>query len=235
MLEIIQDAFSTPGQSVGHISYVLIIVSMLMRDIFWLRIFAVLSGFVELWYRLAFIHDPVSVFWETIFIAVNVVQLALLWNDHFRVRFTPDEEQFVQAIVPHLHRVRAHKLVKTGQWRTFAPGQYLTHDGQLAPELVFISTGQVDIKKAGVSVALCSTGDFIGEMSIITGEPASADAVAKTEVSCLCFERSALGELTGSEADLRHALEASFNRNLAAKLVKANDQKTVATAEHVPG
>ena len=225
MFHEIQDAFSSPVQAIAHLSYLLLVVSMMMRDMTRLRVLAVTAGVVEIFYRVNFLYDPVSIFWKSLFILVNLVQLAILWYEHMRASFSEDEEHFIKTIVPGLRRARAHKLVRAGTWKNAMPGERLTTDGVVVPDLMFISGGAVRIEKAGQIVAVCADGDFIGEMSFITGEPASADAIADRPVRYLSFERAALGRLLDAEPELRAALEASFNRNLIDKLVKSNDDR----------
>ena len=41
------DAFTDPGALVGHFAYVLLIVSMMMRSMHWLRFFAIGAGSVS--------------------------------------------------------------------------------------------------------------------------------------------------------------------------------------------
>lgn len=223
MLEELQTAFATPASAVGHFTYGLLVVSMIMRNMTWLRIVAILSGLLAIFYRLYLVPDAVSVLWETAFVLVNVVQLAISWVQHMRARFSEEEAEFVQMIVPILPRALAHKLMRIGSWRNFAEGERLTSDGVVVPDLMFIVSGAALIEKNGQPVATCKRGDFVGEMSFITGAPASADVFASGEVRCLCFERSRLKRLLEKEPDIRSALDASFSRNLIDKLVSSNE------------
>ena len=56
--------FIDPNNLVGHTAYVLLIVSMMMRSMRWLRIFAIGAGSVSAIYYWAQ-ADYESVFWET--------------------------------------------------------------------------------------------------------------------------------------------------------------------------
>ena len=91
------------------------------------------------------------------------------------------------------------------------------------PELMFVSQGSARIEKGGQLVADCNRGDFIGEMSFISGAPATATAIAAEPLRYLGFERAALDKALRAEPVLRFALQASFNRNLIAKLDKSSD------------
>ncbi|MEO1158958.1 MAG: cyclic nucleotide-binding domain-containing protein, partial [Pseudomonadota bacterium] len=71
----LESAFSTGGM-VGHFAYLLLVVSMLMRRMFLLRIFVILSATIAIAYALFWLKDPIGVFWESLLVVVNAVQLA---------------------------------------------------------------------------------------------------------------------------------------------------------------
>ena len=224
LIQELRDAFSTPGQALLHLSFLLLVVSMTMRDIAALRALAIASGVASICYRMFFVYDPVSVLWQSLLIGVNVVQLAILWAERFRARLSDDEEFFIATVIPTVHRSKARKLIRTGHVITVEAGERLTTDGVLVPKLMFVVEGVVRIDKHGQQVATCSRGDFLGEMSVVTGEPASADAFAATAVRYLAFSREPLQRVLSADTELRHALESSFNRNLIGKLVKTNSR-----------
>jgi hypothetical protein len=60
-------------------------------------------------------------------------------------------------------------------------------------------------------------------MSFLTGNLASATAKAVTPVKLLAFEDQRLRPAIEVETALRRTLEAALSRNLAEKLVRAND------------
>jgi CRP-like cAMP-binding protein len=80
----------------------------------------------------------------------------------------------------------------------------------------------MQIERAGRIVAVCGPGDFVGEMSFVTGAPASATAIAAKPMRYLAFEQARLRAAIEADNDLRQALDASLNHNLVGKLAKAN-------------
>ncbi len=222
LLDVLRDSFSSPLQTFAHLSYLLLIVSMMMQSMLWLRILAVSSGLVEIAYRVSFLYDPVSIFWETLFISVNLLQLGLIWFQDRRHQFSHEERHFLESVCPQITGQRARKLLSIGVWHRAQPGTQLTWKGQMVPYLMFVSSGDVRVEVEGRVVGKCTKGDFLGEISFITEEPATADSFAATEVRYLAFERYALSKLLSAEYELAHTLESSFNRNLIEKLVKTN-------------
>ena len=56
------EQFATPGKLVGHLSYMLLVGSMLMRSMKWLRMIAISAGVVSAVYRFFWLKDFVTVF-----------------------------------------------------------------------------------------------------------------------------------------------------------------------------
>ena len=215
----------TDGHAFGHLGYLLLVASMMMRKIAILRGLAIASGVASVVYALFFVYDPVTVVWQSLFVGVNVIQVAILEYDRWRAHVSDDEEHFIETVVPNLHRALSLKLIRAGTWKTANADEPLAIEGRMVPELVFVSDGKVRIEKDGQTVAQCTRGDFVGEISFITHQPATADAFAVGLVRYLSFEREALRRVLAAERELRHALESSFNRNLIDKLVKSNESK----------
>jgi CRP-like cAMP-binding protein len=211
-----------PSHLLTHLPYALLVISMLMNDMGWLRAIAIAAGIIRIINRAFFEIDPIIVFWEVIFVAVNVVQLAILWYYAKRHRFSEDEQRFAAIMPTGIDRRTIRRLLRLAKLRHAPEGEKLTEEGRTVTELVFISDGVMQIEQAGRIVAVCGPGDFVGEMSFVTGAPASATAVAARPMRYLAFEQARLRAAVEADNDLRQALDASLNHNLVGKLAKAN-------------
>ena len=218
------DAFTDPANLVGHIAYVFLIGSMMMRSMHWLRLFAIAAGAISAVYYFT-LSDYVSVFWESLFSLVNVIQLSLLAIENRRGKFSEEEQLFFESVLRNVERAHARALIKAGNWFDVKVGETLVIQGTWPKRLKFIVSGHAQISVDGNEIAFVGPGDFLGEMSYLTGKAATATATAITPVRFLSFERSKLESELDKHADLRHALEAGFNRNLVEKLVKSNSEK----------
>lgn len=213
---------SLPGAMLYNVSQVLLIVSMSMRNITLLRLLAVGSGALTLTYRVFIVPDDASAFWQAMFLAVNLVQLSILLSERLRARLSDDEEFFIAHVMPGVHRSQSRRLLKVARPRRFQAGERLIEMDKAVAELVFILAGSAEVRTDGQVVGRCHRGEFVGEMSFISGKPASADVIADTPGRCFTFDREDLSRTLAASHDLRHALEASFNRTLVDKLAKSN-------------
>lgn len=106
----------------------------------------------------------------------------------------------------------------------------LTREGQVVTQLVYIADGIVKIEHGDRVVAICGPGDYIGELSFLSGKPASATATVVKPTRALVFDQANLTTAIAADAQLRRTLESALNRNLAGKLTRSNDTGTAGQA-----
>ncbi len=213
--------FTKPENILGHLAYILLIASMLMRSINWLRALAILAGAVAAYYYWT-LDDKVSMFWEVVFTLVNIAQLIILQIENRRGTFSEDEDYFIKTCLPNIDRSHARRLVKLGAWTQVQDETILVFEDKIPDKLKFIVSGKAEVYRNKKLIGTVSRGDFVGEISYLTGENATATAVVIEPVRYLAFGQQRLREHLLRNVEVRHALEASFNRNLANKLVKSN-------------
>jgi hypothetical protein len=213
--------FSRPENFVGHFAYVLLILSMMMRNMNWLRFFAIMAGSISAFFYFT-IGDVVSMFWESMFTLVNLAQFMILQVENRRGKFTDDEEMFIAACLGGVERAYARRLCKLGAWIEVQEDVTLITEDTCPKQLVFLVSGEASVSRKGKEIGVVRRGDFLGEMSYLTGQQATATVVTRQPTRYLAFERDILKAHLEKSVEVRHALEASFNRNLVAKLVNTN-------------
>lgn len=214
--------FTRPENIVGHIAYVLLITSMLMRSMNWLRALAILSGAISATFYFT-LADYVSMFWESLFSLVNAGQLIILQIENRRGSFSADEDMFIKTCLPDIERAHARKLVKLGAWTQVQEDTTLITEGTRPADLKFLVRGEAIVTRDGRTLGRVGPGDFLGEMSYLTKQDASASVTSSKPVHYLAFDRERLRDHLERNPEVRHALEASFNRNLVTKLAKSNE------------
>lgn len=225
ILDELRRGLSDPMILFGHFTYFLLIVSMLMRRMVWLRTFAVASGITKIVYRAFFMVDPVSVFWETIFVLVNVGQLVVIWYYEHHHRFAEDHGHFAKSVPASVERSAIKRLLELSDLERYNPGDTLTEEGKPVSKLMYLADGIVKIERGDKVIAICGPGDYIGELSFLGGTAATATATVVKPVRVLAFDQKRLAASVENDPQLRRTLESALNRNLAGKLARshAND------------
>src|SRR5690606_16739914 len=103
----------------------------------------------------AMIGDFVSLFWDVLFVGVNLAQLALIAHRNRSSRFTAEERLFRESFVPLLEPALARRLIDAGQWRQAEAGEVLICQGEMVSHMIFIAAGEVAISVNGAQVGRC--------------------------------------------------------------------------------
>ena len=98
-----------------HVANVLLVVAYSVRDILWLRLFAVGASLISIPY---FVLQPATLWaplsWSVVFAAINLLQSWRLFIERRPVKLTPEEENIRRLVFedfrPHLY------------WRPFGRG-----------------------------------------------------------------------------------------------------------------
>ncbi|MFK7743808.1 MAG: Crp/Fnr family transcriptional regulator [Roseobacter sp.] len=221
-MELTLESALSPGGMVGHLSYLLLVISMLMRDITKLRILVIASAFVAIAYDTIWLKDPVGVFWESLLVTVNLIQIGREWVNDRRARFSPEEHVFVKARLSMLSKADARRLLNMGLWVNGAVGDVLTTEQQEVTHVAYITEGQVDILLGGQKVGNCGPGNFVGEMSVIKNERASATAIVASPARYWLIPSAQLQLLQEKDPEMAQAFQAGIARDLRNKIISSN-------------
>jgi CRP-like cAMP-binding protein len=115
------------------------------------------------------------------------------------------------------------RLLDQAESKRFEAGATLTTEGEPVRQLIYIAEGIAKIEHAGRLVAICGPGDYVGELSFLSGKPATATATVVKPTRVLSFDQAKLAASVAADPQLRRTLESALNKNLAGKLTRAND------------
>jgi CRP-like cAMP-binding protein len=97
------------------------------------------------------------------------------------------------ALFADLSRPQLERVAHTFEEMVFPEGQRILRQGFQGTGFYVILDGEVAVRVDGQDRARLGRGDFFGEVSILLGEPPSADVVALGPLRCL--------QLPGSEVE----------------------------------
>ena len=78
---------------IGHLSFVIVAVSFLMKDIIWLRAFSIFSGIVGITYNLFMPVGPLwlPIVWLIVFIAINIYMIIAFYIANRKSGFSEED------------------------------------------------------------------------------------------------------------------------------------------------
>ncbi len=144
------------------------------------------------------------------------------------LRFSAEEEEMLAHALAFLPRSKARKFLDLGVWIDGEPGIELTREGDPVTNLVYIAAGQASVSSKGKTVAVSTDGTMIGELTVLTGEPATATVVLTEASRLFTVSALALRSQIRWDQEMHAYLESCFAVQMVEKLKKS----TVALAEN---
>ena len=203
--------------------FVMLAASYLVTSIWWLRALAVVSLSCEAVYFYYAPSEPlwVGLGWNVAFVAINLLQLAVLARHALRVGRSDDERLLRTGLFAGLDLRALSRLVQAGSWRDLAPGTALTREGEHVDCVYLLVRGAARVEVAGRTVAVLQPGAFAGEMSFLSGEQASATVSTIVPSRVFAVPQDELRRLMGRIPEMKTVLHEQFGRDLATKLRRA--------------
>jgi hypothetical protein len=208
----------------ANLCYLILAASYLVADLYWLRILAIVALGLEGVYFYFGSTPPlwVGIGWSVMFVTINLVQLMLMTRERLAVHLSDRELSVHRAMFPELTAVQFNRFLKIGTWHDVEDGALLAAKGQPVTELLLIASGTVKVTIGRDIVAMQQAGSFVGEMSYISGETASATVTAVGKVVLFSVARSALDRLFAHDKDVKAAFMRVIGCALTEKLKARN-------------
>jgi hypothetical protein len=202
-----------------HAANVLLLVAYSVRDILWLRLFAVGAALISIPY---FVLQPTTLWaplsWSVVFAAINLLQSWRLFMERREVKLTPEEEDIRRLVFRDLPPRKVLQVLSIGSWTTLEVGQRLIEKGKLPETVSLIVRGKVRVTRDGRVLADLIAGDFVGSALILSGIPAEADAVTVEPGRAMRWDVGALERYLTANPETRTVMLQHVARDLAAKV-----------------
>ncbi len=205
----------------GHLSYALVALSFLLRDVLLLRLVAIAAALCNIAFAYSFGAQPnwIPIFWQSLFIAINVGWSARLIYERRGVVLSEDERELYRTLFRQFTPFEFLKLLHAGQWRTAAAGVALATSGANLDELLLIYNGEVEVALPDGGARRLKDGAFLGEISLLRGGPATATVRTMCPTRYIAWPKAGLKQLLQRNPAMRFAMQGVISEDLTRKLL----------------
>lgn len=203
-----------------HVANIMYLLSYLVKDILWLRLLTVFAG-ICLYPFYFFSQDKplwAPIFWVGLFTLINIYQIYLLLLERRPVNLTPEEQKIYQLAFRTLTPREFKQLMGVAQWKTAQRNEQLITQGQPVEQMLFIYSGFLEVTVDEKPVAQIQDGQFVGEMSFMTGEIPTASVVSAAETTYVAWPIPELKTFLDKQQTLKAALQYILGTDLVSKL-----------------
>lgn len=208
------------GHFAGHIASILTMVAYLLRDILWLRLLTILSCFAGITFNYFVPSTPLwtVIVWNALFAVINIVQVAIIVRERSGIEFTEEEKELYDTLFQQFAPFEFMKLMRIAKWQQAAPGEVVAVEGQPLDSVMLIYNGRLSVEKGGKQFAELLDGNFIGEVSFISGGEATATVRALEPTRYLSWSKKEMDSLLKRNPSMSLAMHGMLNTDLSKKL-----------------
>jgi len=206
----------TDGELIYNLAAGLGLVAYLLTSVLWLRILLLISACFYITTGVILgLTSMIS--WHVAYALVNLVHIMLLFMDNSVRSLPPAIRDLYDSRFIALKPREFQRLLKINEEIETGPNALLT-EGDHNDMLYLITRGEVVVKKNGKEVGRRGAGEFIGEMSVLTGEPASSDVVVLDSARYCYWSLKDLNRLESKNLALYNRFMMIVGQNVVEKL-----------------
>ena len=207
------------ANAIIHVANILYLLSYSVKDMLWLRCLTVVAALCLLpYYYVQPVPLTAAIVWNLLFIGINLIQIVILLRERRPVTLTEDQQRLYQLAFHSVTPREFLKLLEVACWEEAADGQLIVRKGEDIDRMMVIHSGSASIRCGEQTVAELGPGQFVGEMSFITGDPTSADVVALKTLRYVSWSKDSLRCLLDERPQLKVALQDAIGADLVGKL-----------------
>ncbi len=202
-----------------HAANILLLLAYSVRDILWLRLFAVSSSLIAIpYFALQPTPQWAPIGWSVLFAGINLFQCWRLFLERRPVKLTDEEEEVRRLAFPDLSPRKILQVLSIGSWNTVERGEQLIQHGRPADAMSLIVRGKVQVTKEGRILGELRAGDIVGSALLLSGAVADVDAVAAEPVRSVRWEAGTLERYLTANPETRIILQRHLAHDLAGKV-----------------
>lgn len=205
-----------------HLSFALLVAAVLVAKLTVLRALiagaAVAEG-VRAWF---WTNDMTALGWSAALVLICLFLIAKGIVGRRHVELSAEDKALLDSLVAGLSKTRARHLIEQGMWLSGKAGDVLTREGEPVERLCYLAEGDAKVESMGRQVGTCHAGDLVGELSVLSGDPASATVTLTGPARFWCAPSANLRPYVEANEDIRRAIEHGFATALKAKLRASN-------------
>ncbi len=211
---------------VEHLSYIIFAFGTGFRNVIYLRTSLIIVSVLQIIYTFYSVTNAFSspIEWSVIAIGINLFQIAyILYNKKF-MNLTHDERAVYDMMGRSMNIINFRKFMKAGSWVTYPQNQRLISENESLETLFYLVDGEVEVKIKDNPITKIKKGNFLGEMSFLSGELPSACVTTITDTKILSWDKGKLRMMMEKNDDFRHEIYSIFSNDLILKILNLNKQ-----------
>ncbi len=216
---------------IGHISYVIFAFGTGFRNIIYLRTSLIVASVLQIFYTIYSLNDifKTPIVWSVAIIVINIFQVAYILYYKKYMNLSHDERIVLNMMGGKMDILNFKKFINAGEWTTYNENEKIISENESIDKLYYLVEGEAGVRIRENQIASINKGNFLGEMSFLSGELPSATVTTITQTTILCWDKRKLKTMMDRNDDFRHEIYSIFSKDLIEKIINLNKQSILSS------
>ncbi|MEM7285044.1 MAG: cyclic nucleotide-binding domain-containing protein [Actinomycetota bacterium] len=203
-----------------NLAYVIYVASALVRSLVPLRLTLLAASCAFIAYGIAG-DEPSVVLWNVAFGVFSIWELIRIRREQRPVLMEEDQRAAYDAVFHQLSEQDFDRLWRSSTHERHGQEVTLTHQGIEVHDLMLVTGGTATVHIDGRMVATIGRHMFVGEMTLVSGGPASATVITNQGTEIRRWSHGALDGIQEAKPELATRLWQILSRDLSLKMNRA--------------
>lgn len=217
------DLFLAPdsGEYLYSVAAVFSFAAYVFSNMLWLRIFLIVAAILYIITGVSLGLTSMAG-WNIAYLIINSYHVAVILFNKSTVMLPDQIKDIYKEAFTTLTTREFKKIIMTNPYHAYQSGEKIMSEGEETNELFLLLSGNVSVIASQKEIAAISSGDFIGEMSFMSKQTASADVFAKNDVVVAYWTHADLNKLEQKNTKIYNKFLTIVGRDLVRKLKRKN-------------
>ena len=205
-----------------NVGYFSNLVALAFREILWIRVLLTLGYLLRFITQYIFENNINTSIWMIIFVVINLYQIITIINERRKRYIEPKIIDLYETVFKSLTSYEFLKFWKSGKIKQVEKDFKIIERETKLNSIILLLNGQVRVQKKGTHIINLPRGSFLGEMSFITKDNASADVIADDDVSYIEWTNEELMKIKANNKDFWTKIQNILLNDLIIKIKRKN-------------
>jgi len=202
---------------IAHLGYFVTFTALAIRDVLFLRIVLSCANTLQVVYQFGFNNNPDIALWNALFLFINTVQVIKIIKERSPIKLPDNIEDIYKSKFSSMTQREFLYFWNLGAQKDVTDSN-LIKEGEYQKSLFLILSGNAAVSRDKRVIANLHRGEFVGEISFITREPASADVDVKSKLYYIEWDQNELRKLKTANPSFWTKLNQILGEDLAKKI-----------------
>ena len=201
---------------IQHVGYVFTFLAISIKDVLWLRsVLAIAQILLGIYQWLEGRID--IVLWNCIFTLINFYHIYRIFDERKPIKIPSQINDIYINIFNNFSTKEFINFWDLGDYQMIEDSQ-IVYEGKKQDHLILILSGDASVQIGKRIINKLGRGKFVGEMSLITNEVASADIFALGKLQYIMWSQDRLKHFENTNKDLWIKLHNILSKDLIKKI-----------------